>query len=115
AIALVQTRVAAGEPVAGWEVDDAARQVITEAGYGPDFLHRTGHSLDTSIHGAGVNMDNLETHDTRRLIPGIGFTIEPGIYRPDFGVRLEIDMFVHPDRAEVTTLPLQTAFITMDV
>lgn len=115
AIALVQSRVAAGEPVAGWEVDDAARQVITAAGYGPDFPHRTGHSLDTSIHGAGANMDNLETHDTRRLIPGLGFTIEPGIYRPDFGVRLEVDMFVHPDRAEVTTLPLQTAFITMDV
>ncbi len=115
AVALVQTRVAAGMPVAGWEVDDAARQVIVAAGYGSDFPHRTGHSLDTSIHGAGVNMDNLETHDTRRLIPGIGFTIEPGIYRPDFGIRLEIDMFIHPDHAEVTTLPLQTAFITMDV
>jgi Xaa-Pro aminopeptidase len=115
AVALVQTRVAAGAAVAGWEVDDAARRVIVAAGYGPDFPHRTGHSLDTSIHGAGVNMDNLETHDTRRLIPGIGFTIEPGIYRPDFGIRLEIDMFIHPDHAEVTTLPLQTAFLTMDV
>ncbi|NUQ38336.1 MAG: M24 family metallopeptidase, partial [Caldilineales bacterium] len=98
-----------------WEVDDAARGVIERAGYGDFFFHRTGHSIDTAVHGAGVNIDNLETRDTRRLIPHIGFTIEPGIYLPTFGVRLEINMFVHEQAAEVTTLPLQNAFITLDL
>ncbi|HEY80478.1 MAG TPA: aminopeptidase P family protein [Caldilineae bacterium] len=111
AFALADARLRAGEPVYGWEVDDAAREVIRAAGYGDAFIHRTGHSLDTSIHGAGVNIDNLETRDTRRIIPGIGFTIEPGVYLPDFGVRLEIDVYVHHDRAEITTLPLQNAFV----
>lgn len=115
AIHLVEQRIEAGEQVHGWEVDDAARQVIREAGYGQAFIHRTGHSIDTDIHGSGVNIDNLETRDTRVLIPNIGFSIEPGIYLPDFGVRLEIDMFIHADRAEVTTLPLQYEFITMEV
>ena len=111
AVELVQTRIQRGEPVHGWEVDDAARNVIRGAGYGDYFIHRTGHSLDSDIHGAGVNIDNLETRDTRRIIPRIGFTIEPGIYLPEFGVRLEIDVFVHEDRAEITTLPLQYEFI----
>jgi len=111
AFALVDARLRAGEPVHGWEVDDAARQVIRDAGYGDAFIHRTGHSLDTDIHGSGVNIDNLETRDTRRIIPGIGFTIEPGIYLPEFGVRLEIDVYAHDDRAEITTLPLQNAFV----
>jgi Xaa-Pro aminopeptidase len=110
-VALVQARVAAGAPVHGWEVDDVVREVITRAGYGHAFIHRTGHSIDTALHGSGVNIDNLETKDTRQIIPHIGFSIEPGIYLPDFGVRLEIDMYIHADRAEVTTLPLQTAFI----
>ncbi len=114
-VALVQQRIAAGDPIHGWEVDDAVRGVINRAGYGEYFIHRTGHSLDTATHGSGVNIDNLEMRDTRALIPNIGFTIEPGIYLPDFGVRLEINMFVHGDHAEVTTLPLQNAFITMDV
>lgn len=113
--ALVQERIAAGVPLHGWEVDDAVRGVIAEAGYGDYFIHRTGHSLDTATHGAGVNIDNLEMADTRALIPHIGFTIEPGVYLPEFGVRLEINMFIHSDRAEVTTLPLQDAFITMTV
>lgn len=115
AIALVQQRCAAGDPPFGWEVDDAARGVIERAGHGAAFFHRTGHSIDTAVHGAGVNIDNLETRDTRRLIPHIGFTIEPGIYLPAFGVRLEINLFVHENAAEVTTLPLQTAFITLDL
>lgn len=115
AIARVQQRCAAGDPPHGWEVDDAARGVIERAGYGDFFFHRTGHSIDTAVHGAGVNIDNLETRDTRRLIPHIGFTIEPGIYLPTFGVRLEINMFVHEQAAEVTTLPLQNAFITLDL
>ncbi len=115
AIALVQERVAARAPVFGWEVDDVTRDVIKQAGYGDAFIHRTGHSLDTAIHGSGANIDNLETRDTRALIPHIGFTIEPGVYLPDFGVRLEINMFIHDDHAEVTTLPLQHAFVTMPV
>ncbi len=113
AITLVEQRTAAGETLHGWEVDDAARDVIREAGYGDYFIHRTGHSIDTSTHGSGVNIDNLETRDTRSLIPHIGFSIEPGIYLPEFGVRLEISMFIHDAHAEVTTLPLQRKFITM--
>ncbi len=111
AIELVMGRVEAGEPVHGWEIDDVARKVIQRAGYGDSFIHRTGHSIDTELHGSGVNIDNLETRDTRQLIPHIGFTIEPGIYLPEFGVRLEVDLFVHEDRAEVTTLPLQNSFV----
>ncbi|MBX7235058.1 MAG: M24 family metallopeptidase [Caldilineales bacterium] len=114
-VQLVQERVAAGARLCGWEVDDAVRGVIAQAGYADYFIHRSGHSLDTAIHGSGVNIDNLEMRDTRALIPHIGFTIEPGVYLPDFGVRLEINLYIHPDRAEVTTLPLQTAFITMAV
>ncbi len=113
AIALVEQRTAAGATLHGWEVDDAARNVIREAGYGDFFFHRTGHSIDTSTHGSGVNIDNLETRDTRSIIPHIGFSIEPGIYLPEFGVRLEITMYIHTDHAEVTTLPLQQEFITI--
>ncbi len=69
---------AAGEPVYGYEVDDACRKVIADAGYGPYFIHRTGHSIGTVGHGNGVNIDNLETQDRRRLLPGVGFSIEPG-------------------------------------
>ena len=115
AIDLIVQRVSDGQELHGWEVDDDARGVIAAAGYGDFFIHRTGHSIDTTIHGSGVNIDNLETRDTRALIPDIGFTIEPGIYLPDFGVRLEINVFIHPDRAEVTTMPLQQSFITMPV
>lgn len=89
--------------VRGYEVDDAARQVIVEAGYGDFFIHRTGHSLGTQDHGQGANMDNLETHDTRPLISGTGFSIEPGIYLPDdLGVRSEINVLLTPDEVEVT-------------
>ena len=78
----------------GWEVDRATRDVITAAGYGEQFIHRTGHSLGEEVHGNGVHMDDYETHDDRRLVPGTGFTIEPGIYTPTFGVRTEINMVV---------------------
>ncbi|HEX2252757.1 MAG TPA: Xaa-Pro peptidase family protein [Thermoanaerobaculia bacterium] len=102
ALDLVRRRFPA-EPVMGYEVDDAARQVIVEAGYGERFIHRTGHSLHTSDHGPGANMDNLETHDTRRLVPRTGFSIEPGIYLPgDFGVRSEINVALTEGGAEVT-------------
>lgn len=102
AVALVQGRVAKGDPVRGWEVDRAARDVITAAGYGRQFVHRTGHSLGEEVHGNGVHMDDYETHDERRLLPGTGFTIEPGVYTPTFGVRTEINMVVGDRSAEVT-------------
>ena len=84
----------------------------TRAGYGSAFIHRTGHSLGTEVHGNGVHMDDYETRDDRRLIPGTGFTIEPGIYTAEFGVRTEINMFVSEGAAHVTG-PLQTAFVLL--
>jgi Xaa-Pro aminopeptidase len=112
AVALVQSRVAAGQPVRGWEVDQAARGVIERAGYGDAFIHRTGHSLGTEVHGHGVHMDDYETHDDRRLVPGTGFTIEPGIYGPRFGVRTEVNMVVGRTSAEVTG-PCQRELVRM--
>lgn len=101
ALDLVRSRYP-GE-VRGYEVDDAAREVIEAAGYGKWFIHRTGHSIESSLHGQGANMDNLETHDTRRLIPWTGFSVEPGIYLPgEFGVRSEVDVALTPDGVEVT-------------
>jgi Xaa-Pro aminopeptidase len=102
AVALVQDRVRAGRTVRGWEVDRAASSVLRDAGYGARILHRTGHSLGETVHGTGVNMDDYETHDDRRLLPGTGFTIEPGVYFPDFGIRTEINMIVRTGSAEVS-------------
>ncbi|HVR08533.1 MAG TPA: M24 family metallopeptidase [Thermoanaerobaculia bacterium] len=86
------------QPIQGFEVDDAAREVIRKAGYGERFFHRTGHSIGTSDHGQGANMDNLETHDSRRLLPMTCFSIEPGIYLTgDFGVRSEINVVLVPE------------------
>ena len=113
AIRFVQEGVQSGRPIHGYEVDDVARGVIARAGYGEYFIHRTGHSIGVEGHGNGVNIDNLETQDRRRLIPGIGFSIEPGIYLPEFGVRLEVDMYVGEEAAEVTTLPLQEEIIRL--
>ena len=106
-------RLQAGQAVYGYEVDDVSRGVITSAGFGPYFIHRTGHSIGTMGHGNGVNLDNLETQDRRRLIPGVGFSVEPGIYLPEegFGVRLEIDCYVTENDVEVTTLPLQNEIV----
>lgn len=115
AVRFVQDGIAAGRPVYGYEVDDVTRGVIATANYGEYFIHRTGHSIGVEGHGNGVNIDNLETQDRRRLIPGVGFSIEPGIYLPEFGVRLEIDMFVGEGMAEVTTLPLQDAIVCLNV
>ena len=86
----------------GYEVDDAARNYIREQGYGEYFFHRTGHSIGTDVHGTGANMDNLETHDERRVIPGTCFSIEPGIYLPEFGVRSEVNVYVGESGARVT-------------
>ena len=102
AVALVAGRVRAGRPVRGWEVDRAAREVIDAAGYGDRFLHRTGHSLGEEVHGNGAHMDDYETHDERRIVAGSGFTIEPGIYLEDFGVRTEINVHVGGTEAAVT-------------
>jgi Xaa-Pro dipeptidase len=104
AVALLRSRWRAGEPVAGFEVDDACRAVIRERGFADAFIHRTGHSIDRELHGSGPNIDNLESRDTRTLIEGVGFSVEPGIYLAgDLGFRTEINVFMGPDGPEVTT------------
>ena len=113
-IACVKSAFAEGRPIQGWEVDNAVRGVIEAAGYGPDFCHRTGHSLAQEVHGNGTHMDNLETHETRRILPRSLFTIEPGIYLPEFGVRSEIDVYIHADgKVQVTGGPVQTAIVAI--
>jgi Xaa-Pro aminopeptidase len=102
AIEAVVSAVAARREIRGFEVDDAARGHIQAAGYGDRFVHRTGHSIGESVHGSGANMDNLETHDERRIAQGALFSIEPGIYLEDFGVRSEVNVFVGKDKASVT-------------
>lgn len=104
-VEMLRRRLGEGDALQGWEVDDAVRSVIREAGYGEFFVHRTGHNLGQEVHGNGVNFDNLETHDTRRVIPGIACTIEPGIYLEDFGVRSEVNVYVCERGLEVTTPP----------
>ena len=94
AIDLIRDRFAAGKELRGWEVDDAAREVIEKAGYGQYFVHRTGHSIGEDLHGNGTHMDNLETHDDRLVLPNTLFSIEPGIYMDEFGVRLEVNVFI---------------------
>jgi Xaa-Pro aminopeptidase len=110
AIARVKSAVESGQPIHGWEVDRATRDVITAAGFGDRFIHRTGHSLGEEVHGNGVHMDDYETHDDRRLLPGTGFTIEPGVYTGQWGVRTEINMVVGERSAEVTG-PCQTSLV----
>ena len=112
AVTLVRESVASGRELRGFEVDRACRAVVERAGFGAQFVHRTGHSLGTEVHGNGVHMDDFETHDERRLIPGTGFTIEPGVYSAAFGVRTEINMFVGARDATVSG-PLQTDFVLL--
>jgi Xaa-Pro aminopeptidase len=112
AIALVQRAVAGGQELRGWQVDRAASSVLRNAGFGDRIMHRTGHSLGEAVHGNGVNMDDYETHDDRRLLIGTGFTIEPGVYFDDFGIRSEINMIVGPRDARVTG-PVQTAIVAL--
>lgn len=102
AVARVKEAAAAGAPLRGFEVDDAARGYIAGQGYGEYFTHRTGHSIGEEVHGNGANMDNLETHDERRVIPWTCFSVEPGIYLKDFGVRSEVNVFVGEKEARVT-------------
>ena len=99
---LIRSSIAAGKPLQGWQVDKAARGVIEKAGYGKYFFHRTGHSIGEKIHGNGVNMDGLETHDARHLIPRTCNSVEPGIYLPEFGIRSEVDVYIGEREARVT-------------
>jgi Xaa-Pro dipeptidase len=110
AIKTVQDAFVAGKPLAGWQADDAARAVIRNAGFEEYFTHRTGHSISTETHGNGANLDNLETHDERLILPYTCFSVEPGIYLPEFGVRSEINILTEPGRAVVTG-PTQTELV----
>ncbi len=112
AIEFVTRRARAGEPVFGWEVDNAARDYITGQGFGEYFIHRTGHNIHESVHGNGANIDNLETRDERLLVPNTCFSIEPGVYLPGkFGIRSEVDVYLTDDDAIVSGQPIQTELI----
>jgi Xaa-Pro aminopeptidase len=108
----IQPHIAAGKPLQGWQVDKAARSVIEKAGYGKYFFHRTGHSIGETIHGNGANMDGLETHDVRHLIPGTCNSIEPGIYLKEFGLRSEVNMYIDEHEARVTG-PIQKEILPL--
>jgi Xaa-Pro dipeptidase len=110
AINFVLNSVSAGREIHGWEVDRACREVIRKAGYAKYFTHRTGHSIGQDVHGNGANMDGLETRDNRRIVPHTCFSIEPGIYLPEFGVRSEVNVYVGDGKAEVTG-PIQQEII----
>jgi Xaa-Pro aminopeptidase len=112
AVEFVRTSLRAGKPIRGADVDDVSRGVITRADYGDQFTHRTGHSIGEEVHGNGVNIDNFETRDSRRITPGVCFSIEPGIYLPGkFGVRSEINVYVRDKEIEVTGQPIQTEVV----
>lgn len=102
AVDLVRRSVEEGRELRGWEVDRAVRDHVEAAGLGDRFVHRTGHNLGREVHGNGVHLDDFETRDERRLLPGTGVTIEPGVYFEDFGLRTEINLHVGPDTATVT-------------
>jgi Xaa-Pro aminopeptidase len=112
AVDTVMTAAREGREVRGFEADRAARRVLIEAGYEGAILHRTGHSLGENVHGNGAHLDDYETHDERRIIPGSGFTIEPGLYFKDFGVRTEINMVWAAGGPEVTG-PRQKAILSL--
>ncbi len=114
AVGFVREEWDAGRTIQGYQVDDVPRNVIRERGFDRYFIHRTGHSIDQDVHGMGPNIDNLETHETRMLIPGVGFSIEPGIYVPgDVGLRTEIDVYMGEDGPEVTTPEPQKEIFTL--
>jgi Xaa-Pro aminopeptidase len=112
AVTIVQDAAAARREVRGYEADRAARKVLIEAGYEDAIMHRTGHSLGENVHGNGAHLDDYETYDERRLLPGSGFTIEPGLYFKDFGVRTEINMVWTAKGPEVTG-PRQKAILCL--
>lgn len=114
AIDRVKSAYASNEKLQGWQVDRAARDVIEKAGYGERFIHRTGHSIGQEVHGNGANMDDLETHDERRVLPRTCFSIEPGVYLPEFGVRSETNVFIDKDsKVHVTGGAVQTSIVTI--
>jgi Xaa-Pro dipeptidase len=114
AVSFVRERVMAGEFPHGADVDDVCRHVIRQAGYGDQFMHRTGHSIGEEVHGNGANIDNLETRDSRRLVPRTCFSIEPGIYLPgEFGIRSELDVYISDRDALVFGQPVQTEIIAI--
>jgi Xaa-Pro dipeptidase len=116
AVQFVRQRYASGTPVFGWEADDVCRAVVERAGYGPYFIHRTGHSIGEEVHGNGVNIDNLETRDERRLVPGICFSVEPGIYLAgEMAARSEINVFITPSGHVDVAGDEQQELILMDV
>jgi Xaa-Pro dipeptidase len=110
-LALLTSAHQSGRVLEGWEVDRAARDSIAADGYADYFTHRLGHSLGELGHSSGVNLDDYETHDTRQIIPGVGFSVEPGIYLPEFGVRLEVDVYVDPQAGPQITSPLQDEIV----
>lgn len=116
ALTFLHERYEASQEVQGFEVDDIARTLITDRGYGPYFVHRTGHSIDTQLHGSGPNLDNLETRDERTLVHGVGFSVEPGIYIPDdIGIRSEVNVHWASDGPEVTPSDIQREiFLLLD-
>jgi len=104
AFELIQTRFKEGKETRGYEVDDVSRKIISDAGYGDYFIHRTGHSITTELHGSGAHMDDFETKDERLLFPSTSFSIEPGIYLAgDFGIRSEIDVYITPEKEVIAT------------
>ncbi len=114
ALAFLGESYAAGRDVRGSDVDDVARQLIAGRGFGEHFVHRTGHSIDTELHGSGPNLDNLETRDERLLVPGVGFSVEPGVYVPDeLGVRSEVNVYWGAEGPEVTPAEVQTEILLL--
>ncbi len=111
ALSLVKEAVSNNRQLFGYEVDDAARSYISDKGYGEYFIHRTGHSIGTEVHANGTNIDNLETRDERKLIPDTCFSIEPGVYLPEFGIRSEIDVFIGSSEVVVAGSPIQSEVI----
>jgi len=112
AIAFIRQALAKGRTVKGWQVDRVARDVISEAGYAKYFVHRTGHSIGQEVHGNGANMDSLETHDSRAILPHTCFSIEPGIYLQEFGIRSEVNVYIEGREARVTG-PMQTGILAL--
>jgi Xaa-Pro aminopeptidase len=102
-----------GETLQGWQLDRLARDYIVEKGYGDRFVHTTGHSLGYEVHAPGVGLNDLSSHDTRSVIPGIGLTVEPGIYLEDFGIRLELDVYIDPLSGPAITTPPQTELVLL--
>jgi Xaa-Pro dipeptidase len=116
ATALIKEHYENHRPLEGWQVDQICRDYIQEAGFGDYFIHRTGHNIGEEVHGPGANLDNLETHDFRQLLPGTGFSVEPGIYLPnEFGIRLEYDIYLDPEGQMRITGGIQEELVCLQI